>query len=330
MNEYIRIEENNKKDFKRKIKIVAIGGGNGQANLLKSLKILKRELKIEDIDLEITAITNCFDSGGSTGRIRKQYGGIALGDIRRSIGALVKDENIEKLLEIRFSNGDFKGHAFGNIMLLSLYKCFGNVVEAIKKACEILETEGKVIPPSINESYLWAKLENGVIIKGEDKIDELNKLEEIKARIVDIWLEPKAEAIEEAIEDIKSSNFIILSPGDIYSSLISTIMPKGIREAIIASKAKRIIYVCNLVARNEFNVSIASELIKIIEKYIGRKIDVVICDNSKIPLNRRIEIDEENIKCRIIKDDVASRELHGRHEPAKLKNAILKAILDLL
>ncbi|MEM7816450.1 MAG: YvcK family protein [Candidatus Aenigmatarchaeota archaeon] len=312
----------------RKIKIVAIGGGNGQANLLKALKILKRELETKEISLEIVAITNCFDSGGSTGRIRKQYGGIAFGDIRRSIGALAKDESIEKILEMRFSSGDFKGHAFGNIMLLSLYKCFNDALEAIKKACKIFETDGKVLPPSIDESYLFARLEDGSIIKGEDKIDELNKLEEIKARIVDIWLEPQAKAIEEAKEEIKSANFIILSPGDIYSSLISTLLPKGIKEAILASKAKKLIYVCNLVARNEYNVSFASEIIKIIEDYIERKIEVIICDDSKIPLNRRIEIDEKNIKCRIIKEYVASREFDGRHDPSLLKNAILKAILE--
>ncbi|MEM5825776.1 MAG: uridine diphosphate-N-acetylglucosamine-binding protein YvcK [Candidatus Aenigmatarchaeota archaeon] len=311
-----------------KIKVVAIGGGNGQANLLKSLKILKRELEAKEINLEIVAITNCFDSGGSTGRIRKQYGGIAFGDIRRSIGALAKDESIEKILEMRFSNGDFKGHAFGNIMLLSLYKCFHDSLEAIKKACEIFKTEGKVLPPSIDESYLFAKLEDGSIIKGEDKIDELNKLEEIKARILEVWLEPNANAIEEAKEEIKSANFIILSPGDIYSSLISTLLPKGIKETILLSKAKKLIYVCNLVARNEYNVSVASELIKIIENYAGRKIDVIICDNSKIPLNRRIEIDDKNIKCKIIKEDIASRELHGRHDPSLLKNAILKAIVE--
>lgn len=323
----VKMNSEIEKKEEKKIKIVAIGGGNGQANLLKSLKILKGELTKKNINIEIVAITNCFDSGGSTGRIRKQYGCIAFGDLRRSIGALAKDPNVEKILEMRFSNGDFKGHAFGNILLLTLHKCFGNALEAIKKACEIFETEGEVIPPSIDESYLYARLENGDVIKGEDKIDELNKLEEIKARIVDVWLEPQAKAIEKAKEKIIDADFIIFSPGDIYSSLISTILPKGIKESIIASRATKIIYVCNLVARNEYNVSIASELIKIIERYAGRKIDIVICDNSKTPLSRRIEIDEKNIKCEIIKDDVASRELHGRHDPNKLKDAILKAIL---
>lgn len=314
------------KRLKRKIKIVTIGGGSGQTNLLKSLKILKRELEMKGLVLEITAITNCFDSGGSTGIIRKQYGGIAFGDIRRNIGALARESYVEKVLETRFSDGDFKGHAFGNILLLALRKCFDDNIKAIKKACEIFQTEGEVLPPSTSESYLCAKLDNGIIIRGEDKIDDMNKLEDMKARIVDVWLEPDASAFKEATEKIIFADFIIFSPGDIYSSLISTMLPNGIKKSIISSKAKKIIYICNLVARNEYNFSYASELIKIIEKYCGRKIDVLICDKSKIQLNRRILIDDKNINCDIIKENIASIESHGRHEPNKLKGAILKAI----
>lgn len=318
----------------KKIKIVSLGGGNGQANLLKSLKLLKNDLEKEKIaHLEIVAITNCFDSGGSTGKIRKQFGGIAFGDIRRSIGALAKDEYVKEILDFRFDKGDFRGHAFGNILLLALRELLGNDLKAIKKACELFQVDGLILPPSLDESHLFARLENNEIISGEDKIDELNNmesfiLEEMNARIVEVWLEPKANALKEAIDKIIKADYIILSPGDIYSSLISTILPNGIKEAIANSKARKIIYVCNLVARNEFNAIKASELLSVIEKYIGRKIDILISDNSKISLKRRIVLDENNIKCKIIKEDVASRELHGRHDPKRLKNAIRKAILE--
>jgi len=294
-----------------KMNIVVIGGGNGSKNVLKALKKIK--------NIQITAITACFDSGGSTGRIRKQYGGIGLGDIRRSIGALCEND-IEKILEYRFEKGDFKDHAFGNILLLSLKNVFGNELKAIKKVCEIFNAKGKVLPPSLDNSNLCAKLENGKIIKGEGIIDLANK--KCKPyKIKDVWLEPKAKALEEAKNEIKKADVIIFSPGDIFTSLIQILLVDGISESISKSKAKKI-YICNLVARSECSYKKASELIKIIEKYGKTKIDLLIADSSKVKLKNKIIIDK--CDCKIIKCNVASNKIKGHHDPEKLRKVFEK------
>jgi len=293
------------------MKVVVFGGGNGSKNVLKALKKIK--------DIQITAITACFDSGGSTGRIRKQYGGIGLGDIRRSIGALCEND-IEKILEYRFDKGEFCNHAFGNIFLLALKNVFGNELKAIKKACKLFNAKGKVLPPSLDSSNLCAKLENGEIIKGEGFIDLLNRRCK-PYKIKDVWLEPKAKALKEVKNEIKDADIIIFSPGDIFSSLIQILLVDGISQSLSKSKAKKI-YVCNLVARNEFSYKEASELIKMIERYGKTKIDLLIADSSKVKLKNKIIIDK--CDCKIIKCDVASNKIKGHHDPEKLRRCFEK------
>jgi len=293
------------------MKVVVIGGGNGSRNVLKALKGMK--------NLKITAITACFDSGGSTGKIREQYGGIGFGDIRRSIGALCESD-IEKILEYRFDKGDFFNHSFGNIFLLTLKNVFGNELKAIKMACKIFNAKGKVLPPSLDNSNLCVRLENEKIIKGEGIIDLLNK--KCKSnKIIDAWLEPRAKALKEVKDEIKSADIIIFSPGDIFTSIIQILLVDGIPESISKSKAKKI-YICNLVARNECGYKKASELIKIIEKYGKTKIDLLIADSSKVKLKNKIIIDK--CDCKIIKQNIASNKIKGHHEPKKLRNVFKK------
>ena len=55
-------------------KIVTIGGGTGHFQVLRGLK---------NYECEITAIGNTSDNGGSSGRLRDEYGILPPGDIRQ-------------------------------------------------------------------------------------------------------------------------------------------------------------------------------------------------------------------------------------------------------
>ena len=74
-----------------KKRLVRIGGGSSGYTLLRALK---------QHPFEITAVVNMFDSGGSTGVLRDEFGVLPPGDIRRALAALADGEHSEILRDL--------------------------------------------------------------------------------------------------------------------------------------------------------------------------------------------------------------------------------------
>ena len=88
-------ELTNFRRLERGPRIVAIGGGHGQATLLRGLKLYTRNL---------TAVVTVADDGGSSGRLRESFGILPPGDIRNCLAALSNDEQmLTQLFQYRFS-----------------------------------------------------------------------------------------------------------------------------------------------------------------------------------------------------------------------------------
>ncbi len=85
-----------------------IGGGTGSFVLLSGLK---------EYSVELTAIVPVTDDGGSTGRLRDEFGFLPVGDIRQCLAGLAKENGLfRKLLTYRFEKGKgIKGHSMGNL-----------------------------------------------------------------------------------------------------------------------------------------------------------------------------------------------------------------------
>ena len=60
-------------------RVAVLGGGHGVAAVLASLR---------DASMDLTAIVTTADDGGSSGDLRRRFGGPAVGDLRRSLIAL--------------------------------------------------------------------------------------------------------------------------------------------------------------------------------------------------------------------------------------------------
>ncbi len=161
------------------MKIVTFNGGNGGYILLSGLK---------KYAMDITAVIGVFDSGGSTGKLRKEFGGIAVGDLRRGFLALGSDRGprsmLKELSKYRFDSGSVNGHCLGNLILLSMgiNKSLGNIRKTEKFFGFM--TNHHVMPPSLDDCQLCAELENGMTIEGETNIDVPKHDTKIKIRKV--------------------------------------------------------------------------------------------------------------------------------------------------
>jgi len=252
-------------------KITVIGGGTGNFVVLSGLK---------KYPLDLSVVVTMMDSGGSTGRLRDQLGILPPGDLRQCLVALSDAPLLwRKLFLYRFEKGDLEGHNFGNIFLAALEKVSSNYDEAIETVSYVLKAMGKVIPVTLNKLHLVAEYENGKKVTGEGLIDE-NHSE--KSRIKNAYLEPQGKANPKAIKSIEESDYIVIGPGDLYTSIIPVLLVKDIKEAMKKSKAK-IIYIMNMMTKSGQTTSYkASDHVADLVKYLGREPEVVLINNGEI------------------------------------------------
>ncbi len=313
-------------------KIVAIGGGAISEAVLPALRNLK---------CDITTITSMTDSGGSGGAIRKEFDVHPVGDIRRHMLALSETEDWKKdLWGFRFANdivfkGGHRGHNFANVFMAALEKNTKDFEKALKIAHKFLEVKGNCLPATMQKVNLFAKLENGKILKSEEEID-VPVDRNAKLKIVDLWLETEAKAgaraYPKAITAIKKANYIIIGPGDLYSSVLACFLAKGIKEAIKKTKAE-IIYICNIPNKPGETLGMAaSDYLSEVLKYTGlKKVDYVLANNSLRMKEEPVRPDRENLvrlAHKVIITDLASRESPSHHDYKKVGRALVKIFND--
>lgn len=258
--------------------IVVFGGGNGSANTLVALK---QNLERYNID----AIITVSDSGGSSGRLRNELGVLPPGDIMRGVLALsIFDYSILK--KIFFQNrfkveGKLNKHNLGNLFLALSEKYGGGSIKAIRALEESVEAVGRVHPVTLKAGNLVAKLNNGKIIKSEAKIDEPEY--DLSFRIKNVYLEPKLKANPEAVKAVLAADYIIISSGSLYTSIVASLLPIGIKEAIDKSDAK-IIFVSGNAYHlyGETGPKVLSEIVSELELYLPRKIDYILYNKHKL------------------------------------------------
>lgn len=257
-------------------KVVVIGGGTGIFPVTAGLRHL---------NVQISTIICVSDSGGSTGRIRDEFGFQPVGDLRQSLAALAETEGeewIRKLLLYRFEKGEsLKGHNLGNLILTALQDMTGSTSEALSKAEQIFRLKGEVIPSTEETVDLKIHYKDGTFAIGEHLLDDNS----IAKPITDISLTPAAKLNPSAVTAIEKADYIIIGPGDFYGSLMSALSPEGIAEAFGKSQAK-VIFIMNLMTRlTQTKDMTAKDHLEKIEAKIGRSVDVVIINNEPISDN---------------------------------------------
>ncbi|MBI4992634.1 MAG: YvcK family protein [Candidatus Magasanikbacteria bacterium] len=261
-----------------KKRVVAIGGGNGSAIALEALK------QHRDI-FGISAVISMSDSGGSSGRLRQEFNTLPPGDILRAILSLsLYDYRVLRKIfyNNRFSGaGKLAGHNLGNLVLTLAGKYAEDFMSAARALEESVEAVGHVYPATLEQTDLCVELENGQIIKTEVLIDKPNY--DWSLKIKKAWLKPAGKVYSEAREALVGADYIIFSPGSIYTSIIAAILPAGVKESIAQSKAKLLFAMGNAYIKNgETGPTTVSDAIRTLEKYLPRKLDLTLLSNTKL------------------------------------------------
>lgn len=262
----------------QKKKVVCFGGGTGMPSLLSGLK--------QNPWLEITAIVNMFDTGGSSGVLKDQFGILPPGDVLKCLLSLSDDEEVaRKLLLRRINNSQSSIHTGGNILLLGMEKVFNDYYSAVQGLGQLLNITGEVLPVTTTDSSLKAKFQGGAVHKGETSID----LAVHEGLVVEkLSLFPRVSANQDAIKAIKSADVICIGPGSFYTSVLPNFLPSGIKSAIAHSNAK-VILIANLLSEGwgmkDFGIQ---NIVETVESYIGTSVDKIVA-NTKLPDNNTLD-----------------------------------------
>ena len=315
-------------------KIVVIGGGTGLSTMLRGLKYYTSN---------ITAIVTVGDDGGGSGDLREDLGMLPPGDIRNCILALADTEPImEDLLQYRFKDGRLKNQSFGNLFLAAMAGISDNFEEAVQKMSSVLAVTGKVIPVTLDNMKLVAKLQNGNIVEGESQIPE----EAIRqnSRIEELKINPEnAKALKEALDALKEADAIVMGPGSLYTSITSNLLVKDIAKEIRKSNAIKI-YISNIMTQpGETTGFKVSDHLKVLLKYGGKDIvDYVIANTGEITDELKekyqqdsaelVKLDREDINSLGIKivgeNLVKIKNKFVKHDPDKLAEVLVDTIME--
>lgn len=313
-------------------KIVCLGGGIGTVNLLYGLK---------EYTKEITVVVSMADDGGSSGRLRRLYNIIPVGDLVSCMAAMSKDVKlIPDVLRYRFSgerygkDHELGGHKLGNLIMVALKDVMGSYEQAITEFKKLFQIEGTFLPATEDHVSISARTVDGKEIFGEEKID-LGKYRG-KRGLEKVYLHPSdAKAAPGVVDAILTAKAIILGPGDLYTNLLPVIIVPEIAEALKKTTAKKI-FIIN-VANKPFETKgyKAHDFVLAIERHIlSFPFDYVLVNNNmdaRIPKEYRydyVTVEKHAVfqGVNLIQEDLINVEFPLYHDSVKLAKMVSQLI----
>ena len=302
-------------------RIVIIGGGHGQSTICRGVKNIP--------DAAISAIVTVADDGGSTGRLRRQFHIPAMGDIRNVMIALAESETmLGSLMDYRFEDPsgtekDVSGHNLGNLILTALTQQCGSFLEAVQIIGKVLRVKGEIIPATTQVITLYARMDDGVIVKGEANIPTVSN------HIREVFYQQDVKAAPQAVKAILDADLIIYGIGSVYTSILPNVIIPEIREALQATSAQRV-YFCNAMTQpgETDGYSVEDHVQALLDH--GAKVDAVVAADDRIPASilaryeemgsRHVTVRKKEHSYRVIPAKLLSfdRKL-VRHDPVKIQ-----------
>jgi uncharacterized cofD-like protein len=302
-------------------KVVALGGGHGLHASLSALRHVVRNP---------TAVVTVADNGGSSGRLRGEFGVLPPGDLRMALAALCGDDDWgrtwEKVVQHRFAgDGEMRGHVVGNLLIVSLWELLGDHVQALDWMGRLLGASGRVLPMALTPMDITAT------VRGLDPADPAARrtvrgqvaVATTEGEIVSVQLDPADPAVcPEAVDAVHDADWVVFGPGSWFTSVIPHLMVPDLRRAIGETSA-RIVIVLNLEEQAGETGGFAPEdhLAALLEHAPELKVHTVLVDRGSVSDVDQLEQAVASYGAHLVVGDVALGDGTPRHDPVKLADA---------
>ena len=298
-------------------RVTALGGGHG---LYVSLSALRR------LPLDITAVVTVADDGGSSGRLRSEFGVLPPGDLRMALAALCGDdewgETWARVIQHRFAGtGEMRGHATGNLLIVSLWELLGDHVAALDWVGRLLGARGRVLPMALSPLDITAEV-SGLYP------DDPERLSTVRGQVAVATSEGTIEAISllpsdlrpcpEAAEAVRAADLVVLGPGSWFTSVLPHLMVPTLREALLETDA-HLVLVLNLGQDGETEGFRAADHLRVLLDHAPElPVGTVLVDPREVGDASELERLAGKCGARLKVADVASDDGSPRHDPVKL------------
>jgi uncharacterized cofD-like protein len=304
--------------------VVALGGGHG---LYASLSALRR------VTRQLTAVVTVADDGGSSGRLRREFGVLPPGDLRMALAALCGDDSWgttwSRVVQHRFTgDGDLGGHAVGNVLIVALWELLGDTVQGLDWVGRLLGAHGRVLPMAAVPLDLAAEVEGAE----EGRPDEITTVRgqvacaTTRGRVRSISLVPAdPPACTEATEAVRAADWVVLGPGSWFTSVLPHLMVPQLAEALHQTPARRLVALNLAPQAGETEGFPPHAHLEVLADHAPQlQIDVVLADRqAAADTADELEKAAARLGGRLVLADLAMGDGSPRHDPLRLAGAFM-------
>lgn len=319
------------------MRAVALGGGHGLHATLCALRLVPEVT-------DVTAVVTVADDGGSSGRLRREMGGILPpGDLRMALSALAADDEAGRrwstLVQHRFGGtGAMAGHAVGNLLLAGLMETLGNPVAALDEMSRLLGVAGRVLP------MCTVPLDIEADVSGLDPDAPGSRTHHIRGqvavastpgRVERLSLRPaEPPACPQAVAAVLAADVVLLGPGSWFTSVLPHLLVPELRAALAETAARRVV-VLNLAPEPGETTDFSPEqhLAVLAQHAPQLRFDAVLADVGAVAVPHRLRRTARDMMVadgRVHLAPVAAADpLVPRHDPAAVAVALREVLTDL-
>jgi uncharacterized cofD-like protein len=302
-------------------RVVALGGGHG---LAASLAALRRVVK------ELTAVVTVADNGGSSGRLRREFGVLPPGDLRQALSALCGDDDWgrtwARVLQHRFvSAGEMDNHAVGNLLIVTLWELLGDHVDGLDWVARLLGAQGRVLPMAVTPMDITASV-RGADPDHPEAISTIRGQVEVAStsgQVTAVHLEPEnPPACPEALAAVAAADWVVLGPGSWFTSVIPHLLVPELRSALVRSTARKVVTLNLEPQAGETDGFSPETHLEVLAAHApDLRLDVVLADRSSVVDEPQLREVAGSLGARLVVADVAADDGSPRHDPVKLAEA---------
>ncbi|MFL6089168.1 MAG: uridine diphosphate-N-acetylglucosamine-binding protein YvcK [Aeromicrobium sp.] len=309
------------------MKVVALGGGHGLAASLSALR------RLDDVIDDLTGIVTVADNGGSSGRLREQFGILPPGDLRMALAALCSDDDWgrtwARILQHRFGGSSdtidegLRGHSVGNLLIAAAWEILDDHVEGLDLVGELLGARGRVLPMAAVPLDIEADVH---LTDAPDRLTRVRGQAQVAAvdgQVVSVRLDPgDPPACPEAVEAVLDADWVVIGPGSWFTSVMPTLLVPQLRDALLATTAQRAL-VLNLVEQvGETEGLSPVDHLEVLNAHApDLRIDIVVADDSLTDGNGVLAKVARQLGARLVTADVAASPGSDQHDSVRLSEA---------
>ncbi|MGE9807668.1 MULTISPECIES: gluconeogenesis factor YvcK family protein [unclassified Janibacter] len=302
-------------------RVVALGGGHGLSASLSALRLVVEE---------ITAVVTVADDGGSSGRLRDEFGVLPPGDLRMALAALCDDSEWghvwADVLQHRFvGDGQLSGHALGNLLIVALWQQHQDPVRGLDLVGRLLNARGRVLPMAAVPLEIRATVA-GADPAAPDAVTEVRgqvQVARTKGKVVSISIDPpQPPACDESVAALHAADWVVLGPGSWFTSVVPHLLVPSLREALVETRARRLLALNLELDTAETTGFTAARHLEVIAEHAPElRIDVVLVDPSVVDDEASLRDAARALGAELVISQVAQAGHPGTHDPLRLAAA---------